>query len=104
MSTKPIPLDDFPSIRKLKKAYEETFVANNPFIEHFLPHKQQIIFDGLHKRLIKLSSDERFKIAKDSLLSDNTGYFDELVHNSHLRDDVTEVIRTLFNEFSKNDA
>ena len=67
-----------------------------------MPEPKQIIFEGKHKRLIKLSDEERLQNAKESLLTDNSGYFDEFVHDTKLRSDVTEVIRALFTEFYKH--
>lgn len=101
MSTQDNFLENFPAIIKLKQAYKENFTANNIYIEHFLPETKQIIFDGKHKRLIKLSDKERLLHAQECLLNDNSGYFDEFVHDTKLRPDVTEVIRALFVEFYK---
>lgn len=95
-------LEDFPAINNLKQAYKENFTADNFYIEHFMPEPEQIIFEGKHKRLIKLSDEERLQNAKESLLTDNSGYFDEFVHDTKLRSDVTEVIRALFTEFYKH--
>lgn len=95
-------LEDFPAINNLKQAYKENFTADNFYIERFMPEPKQIIFEGKHKRLIKLSDEERLQNAKESLLTDNSGYFDEFVHDTKLRSDVTEVIRALFTEFYKH--
>ena len=101
MSLKFAFLEDFPAIHNLKQAYKENFTSDNFYVEHFMPETKQIIFDGKHKRLIKLSDKERLLHAQECLLNDNSGFFDEFVHDSKLRSDVTEVIRALFIEFYK---
>ncbi len=93
---------DIPALRNLYQGYRENLNSDNFYVAHFLPESAQTIIseNGQHK-IIRLSENERERQAVENLLDDNSGWFDEFVHDDALRQDVTETIRFLFREFSR---
>ncbi len=91
-------LETLPAFVALKKGLEQNFKSGNFYVDHFLPEaisKEKI--DGVN--LIYSRSDEaREEIAKENLLNDNGDYFDEFVHDDNLRNDITELMRTIIKE------
>lgn len=90
----------FPAVSNLKKAYKEYINKRNPYIEHFKSDDEDVIVDEEQNIIIPLSYDDKQREAEMELLYDNDGWFDELVHDSPLREDVTEVIRTILKDFT----
>ena len=91
----------FPAVNSLKKAYKEYINKNNnPYLQHFMPEEEELLIDEERKIVIPLSKEDQHREAEMELLYDNDGWFDELVHYSPLREDVTEVIRTILKDFS----
>ena len=91
----------FPAVNGLRKAYKEYMQKNNPYIEKFIPESEEFLVNEKKKIIIPLSGENRRRQAEMELLYDTDGWFDELVHDSPLREDVTEVIRTILKDFCR---
>ena len=91
-------LETLPAFVALKKGLEQNLKAGNFYVDNFMPEsvsKEKI--DGVN--IIYSRSDEaREEIAKENLLNDNGDYFDEFVHDDNLRNDITELMRTIIKE------
>ena len=93
---------DIPALRNLYRGYCENMNKDNFYVAHFLPESSQTITtENGQRKIIRLSENERERQAVENLLDDNSGWFDEFVHDDALRQDVTETIRFLFREFSR---
>ena len=96
-------ISNIPAFIGLHKAYRENFNAGNYYVRHFMPETKQICLSESGKsKLTCLKEEEREELAKEELLSDNSGWFSEFVHDDAIREDVTEVIRFIFKEYEKN--
>ncbi|MCX4348383.1 MAG: hypothetical protein OSJ76_01205 [Alphaproteobacteria bacterium] len=97
-------LETLPAFSALMKGLEQNFKSGNFYVDHFLPEsisKEKI--DGVN--LIYSRSDEaREEIAKENLLNDNGDFFDEFIHDDHIRNDVTELMRAIIKECRKCSA
>ena len=93
---------DIPALRSLYRGYCENMNSDNFYVAHFLPENTQTITtENGQRKIIHLNQKEREQQALENLLDDNSGWFDEFVHDDTLRQDVTETIRFLFREFSR---
>lgn len=95
-------LDTLPAFAALKKGLEQNLNAENFYVANFMEDAEQGERDEdgkLHR--FTVSEDEREEKAVDELLDDNSGYFEEFVHEDHVRNDVTEFIRAIIKESRK---
>lgn len=93
-------IKSIPAFISLYQAYKENFNTNNFYVQYFMPPAEQITQSESGKsKIILLDEDTRLRQAQEALLSDNSGYFSEFVHDDAIREDVTEVIRFIFKEF-----
>lgn len=99
-------LKTLPSFLSLKSSILENLKYNNFYVAEFMP-KPEVVYDDKDdngKQKITtcfLSYYKREQQAISDLLDDNKGYFDEFVHDSEIRQDVTEFIRDLIKEILK---
>lgn len=99
-------LETLPPFHALKKAWQENRNADNCYIAHFMP-PAEVFYDekddaGRQRAYpCSLSEAERLEQARDNLLNDQNGWFDEFVHDGALRGDVTEFIRSILREINR---
>ena len=95
-------LETLPAFLALSKGLKENFNTDNFYVRHFMPEavsREKI--DGVN--LIYSRSDEaREKIAKENLLDDDDEHFDEFIHETNLRNDVTEFMRAIVKEMYRD--
>ena len=99
-------LSNFPAFLSLKKSWRENTGDNNIYIEHFWPEANGFYDEkDENGRQILMpfcpDEEESLMLAKSALLSDQSGWFDDFVHESNLRQDVTEFIRIILQEIEK---
>lgn len=95
-------LGTLPAFAALKKGLEQNLNAENFYVGNFMEDAEQNERDEdgkLHR--FTVSEDEREEKAINELLDDNGDYFDEFVHDDHIRNDVTELIRAIIKECRK---
>lgn len=98
-------LRTIPQFNSLEKAIQENLTINNSVVEHFAPEKDGYYDEkGDDVRQVvypySMSDAEVEHEAVDELLEDNTGYFEDVVHED-LRSEVTEFVRVLIKELRK---
>lgn len=94
-----------PQFNSLEKAIQENLTINNSAVEHFAPEKDGYYDEkGDNGRQVvypySMSDAEVEREAVDELLEDNSGYFEDVVHED-LRSEVTEFVRFLIKELRK---
>lgn len=92
-------LETLPAFVALKKGLEKNLSADNWYVNHFMADAEQGERDEdgkLHRYTIP--QEKREEQAIDCLLDDNGDYFDEFVHDDNIRNDITELMRTIIKE------
>ena len=94
-------LRNLPQFNALEKAIKENLTINNIYVEHFAQDKYRDVKDDDGRQVINhMSNYEIEQNAIESLLDDNSDWFDEFVHEE-LRSEVTELMRVLIRELRK---
>lgn len=93
-------LQNMPEYQAFKKAVKQQLTADNFYVNHFMPETgsfTEVDKDGdKHHGYTTQSQAQRQGI--ESLLEDNTGYFEELVTMSDLSDAVVPLMRAIIKE------
>lgn len=98
-------LRTIPQFNSLEKAIQEKLTIENSAVEHFAPEYE--VYDDykdddgrIRCREYILSDSDVEDKGIEELLEDNTGYFEDVVHED-LRSEVTEFVRVLIKELRK---
>lgn len=95
-------LETLPAFAALKKGLTQNLNADNWYVDHFMEDAEQGERDEdgkLHR--FTVSHEKREEKAIEELLSDSGDYFDEFIHDDHIRNDVTELMRAIIKECRK---
>ncbi|MFV0627012.1 MAG: hypothetical protein ACK5N8_06670 [Alphaproteobacteria bacterium] len=97
-------LRNIPAFISFEKGVKENLNINNSFVRDFKPEKKGMIFDRDSNKYFpyELSEEEVEDKAIEKLLSDNSGCFEDFIHEDKIRDDLTELARILIKEILEN--
>lgn len=95
-------LETLPAFSALKKGLEQNLNAENFYVGNFMEDAEQGERDEdgkLHRYTV--SHEKREDQAIDRLLDNQGDDFDEFIHDDHIRNDVTELMRAIIKECRK---
>lgn len=98
-------LEILPAFTAFRKGLSEKLNANNVYVRDFMPESNGYYDekDDDGKQVIltfRFSEEEREGLGIEILLDDNSGEFDDFIHDE-LRNDVTELMRAIIKECRK---
>lgn len=95
-------LSTLPAYSDLKKSWQENGGLKNFYIEHFSPPDDFVDEKDdngcQYFQPANLTEEQRLDQAQFELLNDQSGWFDEFIHEGSMRNDVTEFIRAVLKE------